>query len=207
MPTAGPAQLSQHPEVAYISPYRPLQGKFNVDNTPESVNASWAWQQLQLDGTGIGGAVVDSGVYPVGDLYWYNAATGAYGSRVVYSQSFVPGTTDTSDYYGHGTHVAGIIAGAGWFSSGNHFSHTFEGIAPNAKIINLRALNQNGAGTDSSVIAAINAAIKLKSKYNIRAINLSVGRQVYESYTLDPLCQAVEKAWRAGIVVVVAAGN
>src|SRR5437660_6083019 len=207
LPAEALAQLAQDPEVAYISPDRPLQGTSNFDYTPESVNAPWAWQQLQLDGTGIGVAVVDSGVYPVGDLYWYNAATGAYGSRVVYSQSFVPGTTDTSDYYGHGTHVAGIIAGAGWFSSGNHFSHTFEGIAPNAKIINLRALNQNGAGTDSSVIAAVNAAIKLRSKYNIRVMNLSLGRQVYESYTLDPLCQAVESAWKAGIVVVVAAGN
>src|SRR5207253_4542865 len=78
---------------------------------------------------------------------------------------------------------------------------------PNAKNDNLRAVNQNGAGTDSSVIAAVNAAIKLRSKYNIRVMNLSLGRQVYESYTLDPLCQAVEAAWKAGIVVVVAAGN
>src|SRR5438128_7171260 len=89
--------------------------------------------------------------------------------------------------------------------SGNHFSHTFKGIAPNANIINLRALDQNGAGTDSSVIAAIDTAIRLKSKYNIRVINLSLGRQVYESYTIDPLCQAVESAWKAGIVVVVVA--
>jgi serine protease AprX len=57
------------------------------------------------------------------------------------------------------------------------------------------------------VIAAIQTAIALKSKYNIRVINLSLGRQVYESYTLDPLCQAVEAAWKAGIVVVAAAGN
>src|SRR6202021_2313519 len=61
--------------------------------------------------------------------------------------------------------------------------------------------------TDSEVIAAINQAISLKSKYNIRVINLSLGRGVYESYKLDPLCRAVEKAWQNGIVVVVAAGN
>src|SRR5437016_8669331 len=207
LPAESLARLAQDPEVAYISPDHPLQGTSDFDYTPESVNAPWAWQQLNLDGTGVGVAVIDSGVYPVGDLYWYDAVTGTYGSRDVYSHRFVPGTNDTSDYYCHGTHVAGIIAGAGWFSFGSHFSHTFQGIAPNAKIINLRALDQNGVGTDSSVIAAINAAIKLKSKYNIRVINLSVGRQVYESYTLDPLCQAVDKAWRAGIVVVVAAGN
>src|SRR5205814_2881981 len=73
--------------------------------------------------------------------------------------------------------------------------------------INLRVLDQNGAGTDSSVIEAIQTAISLKSTYNIRVINLSLGRQVYESYTVDPLCQAVEAAWNAGIVVLAAAGN
>ena len=78
---------------------------------------------------------------------------------------------------------------------------------PAQSIINLRVLDQNGAGTDSLVIAAINQAIALKSTYNIRVINLSLGRAVYETYKLDPLCQAVEQAWKSGIVVVVAAGN
>ena len=80
-------------------------------------------------------------------------------------------------------------------------------MAPGVNLINLRVLDSNGSGTDSAVISAINTAIQLKSKYNIRVINLSLGRPVYESYLLDPLCQAVEKAWNAGIVVVVAAGN
>ena len=207
LPSEALAQLAQDPDVAYISPDRPVQGTSNLDYTPETVNAPWAWQTAHLDGTGVGVAVIDSGVYPVGDLYWYNALTGAYGLRIVYSQSFVPGTTDTSDYFGHGTHVAGIVASAGWFSYGNHYLHQFKGIAPNANIINLRVLDQNGTGSDSSVIAAIQTAINLKSQYNIRVINLSLGRQVYESYTIDPLCQAVESAWKAGIVVVAAAGN
>jgi serine protease AprX len=68
-------------------------------------------------------------------------------------------------------------------------------------------LDQNGEGSDSTVIAAIETAIILKPVYNVRVINLSVGRPVYESYKLDPLCQAVEAAWKAGIVVVTAAGN
>jgi serine protease AprX len=198
--------LADDPDVAYISPNRPLSGTSTLDYTPETVNAPVAWQQ-GLDGTGVGVAVIDSGVIAVGDLYWWNPTNQTYGSRVVYSQSFVPGTTDPSDQYGHGTHVAGIIASAGWFSTGPNFTHTFKGIAPNANIINLRVLDQNGAGTDSSVIAAIQAAISLKSTYNIRLINLSLGRQVYESYTLDPLCQAVEAAWNSGIVVLAAAGN
>src|SRR5208283_546620 len=112
-----------------------------------------------------------------------------------------------SDQFGHGTHVAGLIAGDGLSSTGPFFTKTFKGIAPGAEIINLRVLDQNGAGTDSLVIAAINQAISLKSRYNVRVINLSLGRAVYESYKLDPLCQAVEQAWKSGIVVVVAAGN
>ena len=106
------------------------------------------------------------------------------------------------DFFGHGTHVAGIVAGNGALSHGN-----FTGVAPNANIISLRVLDQYGAGTDSTVIAGIHRAIQLKSTYNIRVINLSLGRPVFESYTLDPICQAAEAAWQAGIVVVAAAGN
>ena len=76
-----------------------------------------------------------------------------------------------------------------------------------ANLVNLRVLDENGEGNDADVIAAIQKAIALKDKYNIRVINLSLGRGVFESYTLDPLCQAVEQAWKAGIAVVVAAGN
>src|SRR3989441_51690 len=207
VPADSLSALEDDPDVTYISPNRPLSGTSTLDYTRETVNAPVALQQWGLDGTGAGVAVIDSGVTAVGDLYWWIPANQTYGSRVVYSQTFVPGTTDTSHQYGHGTHVAGIIAGAGWFSTGSNFTHTFKGIAPNANIINLRVLDQNGAGTDSSAIAAIQTAISLKSTYNIRVINLSFGRQVFESYTVDPLCQAVEAAWNAGIVVLAAAGN
>jgi len=103
--------------------------------------------------------------------------------------------------------VAGIIAGSGKSSSCPNCTRTLKGIAPAATLLDLRVLDQNGSGKDSSVIAAIQQAIRLKGRYNIRVINLSLGRPVYESYKQDPLCQAVEAAWRAGIVVVVAAGN
>ena len=129
-------------------------------------------------------------------------------TRIVYSYNFTSDNpTDTLDSYGHGTHVAGLIAGNGSNSTGSQYSRTFKGIAPNANLINLRVLDANGQGTDSSVIAAIQAAIQLKSTYNIRIINLSLGRPIFEGYAQDPLCQAVEQAWKAGIVVMVAAGN
>jgi len=123
-----------------------------------------------------------------------NPATGK--SRIVYGQNFDPSTSSTSDLFGHGTHVAGIIAGNGANSICGNCDVTIRGIAPKASVVNLRALDANGQATDSTVIAAIQQAIALKSQYNIRVMNLSLGRGVFESYTTDPLCQAVEQAWQ-----------
>ena len=192
--------LADDPDVVYISPDRRLNGA--LDNTAAAVNAKVAWQS-GWDGTGIGVAVIDSGITYHSDLYNTGGSGGKL--RIIYSQDFVGG--GTNDYYGHGEHVAGIIAGSGKSSNYSTYARTFKGIAPNANLINLRVLDQNGQGTDSGVIAAIQVAINLQSKLHIRVMNLSLGRQVFESYTLDPLCQAVEAAWKAGIVVVAAAGN
>src|SRR3989442_15305044 len=105
------------------------------------------------------------------------------------------------------TSSQGSPAGAAKDSSGSAFSRTLKGVAPNVNLINLRVLDRNGIGQEADVISAIQRAIDLKNTYNIRVINLSLGRPVFESYALDPLCQAVKAAWKAGIVVVVAAGN
>ncbi|HEY1936871.1 MAG TPA: S8 family peptidase [Candidatus Angelobacter sp.] len=192
--------LQNHPDVAYVSPDR--LNKVASDDDIPAVMGDVARQQFGLDGTGIGIAVIDSGVFNHDDLQKANGS----GSRIVYSESFIPGDTSTNDAYGHGTHVAGILAGNG-HDSQSGYPVQYIGVAPNANIINLRVLDANGSGTDSQVIAAIQRAIQLKATYNIRVINLSLGRNVYESYTLDPVCQAVEAAWKSGIVVVVAAGN
>jgi len=104
--------------------------------------------------------------------------------------------------------VAGIAVGTDNVTTViSNSTRGFGGVAPDANIVNLKVLDANGMGTDASVIAGINTAIQLKSKYNIRVINLSLGRPITQSYKTDPLCQAVEAAWKAGIVVVVAAGN
>jgi serine protease AprX len=192
--------LAKDPAVAYISPDRPvaMTSTAALDYHNEAINTAVA-AGLGYDGSGVGVAVIDSGIANHPDLQ------GTYGSRVVYSQNFVD--SSTGDAYGHGTHVAGIIGGSGASSSGPGYSYNFRGIAPGVNLIDLRVLDQNGQGSDSQVIAAIEQAIQLKNTYNIRVISLSVGRPVYESYAQDPLCQAVEQAWQAGIVVVVAAGN
>ena len=111
------------------------------------------------------------------------------------------------DLYGHGTHVAGIIGGNGADSRCATCNVTIQGIAPKVNLVSFKVLNRQGEGTESAVIQAIQAAIQLKTTYNIRVINLSLGRPVFESYKQDPLCLAVEQAWKAGIVVVVSAGN
>jgi serine protease AprX len=194
------AFLEKHPDIAYISPDRP--NKASWDDEIPAVMDDVARQQFGLDGSGIGIAVIDSGVYNHDDLQNANGTA----SRIVYSESFVSGDSSTGDAYGHGTHVAGILAGNG-HDSASGYPQQYVGIAPKANIINLRVLDSNGAGTDSQVIAAIQRAVQLKATYNIRIINLSLGRNVFESSSLDPLCQAVESAWQAGIVVVAAAGN
>jgi len=203
VPVSMLAKLAQDPNVAYITPDRPVSLTATNEDYTTAVEADVAAAQFALDGTGVGVAIIDSGVADHGDLH---DASGA--SRVVYSQSFVAGDTTTSDQFGHGTHVAGLIGGTGANSgTANGYLAKYAGVAPNVNLISLRVLDQNGSGTDSQVIAAIQQAIALKSTYNIRVINMSLGRPVYESYTLDPVCQAVESAWQAGIVVVVAAGN
>ena len=192
--------ISAMPNVQYVTPVRPVTKTLDITDATVAANIAWNYG---WNGTGVGVAIIDSGISAGDDDFTNTAGTQ---SRVVYSESFVTGL-DASDQYGHGTHVAGIVGSGGVDSTGKGFSRTFKGVAPNVNLINLRVLDANGAGTDSAVIAAIQRAIQLKGAYNIRVINLSLGRPVYESYTLDPLCQAVEAAWKAGIVVVTAAGN
>ncbi len=205
VPVSMLAELAKDPNVKYITPDRTQKMAANpvTEEFATAVEADVAASQYGFDGTGIGVALIDSGIAAHPDL---NNASGV--SRVVYSQSFVAGDTTTSDEYGHGTHVSGLIGGNGASSgTANGYAATYAGMAPNVNLINLRVLDQNGSGTDSQVIAAIEQAIALQSTYNIRVINMSLGRPVFESYTLDPVDQAVEAAWKAGIVVVVAAGN
>ena len=197
LPASGLEALANDPSVTYISPDRTLTAR--LDYTAAAVNASSAWK-ANLNGAGVGIAIIDSGIDATADLKVLGLLP-----RVVYTKDFVGGSGN--DQYGHGTHVAGIAAANGLGSKCPGCTRSLVGMAPNASLINLRVLDANGQGSDSSLISAIGEAIRLKKSYNIRVINLSLGRPVYESYKLDPVCQAVEAAWKAGIVVVAAAGN
>ncbi len=193
LPAASLAALASSPDVIYVTPDRQVHGA--MDRTVPTVGADLALR-YGYDGKGVAVAVIDSGIAGHADLQ--DPATGQ--SRVVYRESFV--AAPAQDRHGHGTHVAGIIGGGGYASGG-----ALRGIAPQALLVDLQALDENGAGTDSSVVAALERAVELKERFGIRVVNVSLGRPVHESYTRDPICRAAEAAWKAGLVVIVAAGN
>ncbi len=151
-----------------------------------------------LDGTGIGIAVLDSGI-DTGHASFLESK--GNGLRVVYSKDFT-GEGRTDDPHGHGTHVASIAAGNGRVARAEYV-----GIAPNANIINLRVLNSQGTGRVSYILGALEWVYQNRALYNIRVVNMSLGTAAVESYKNDPVCKAVRRLVDAGVVVVAAAGN
>ena len=149
-----------------------------------------------VNGAGVTVAVLDTGI----------SAHPALAQTVIANVSMVTGDPQTGDAFGHGTHIAGIIAGSGNAAAGITTLYS-GGIAPGAKLVNVRVLGKDGIGWTSDVIAGIEWTIKNKDRYNIRIINLSLGHPVTEPSATDPLDQAVFRATSAGIIVVASAGN
>ena len=160
---------------------------------PRVVNADQAWLQ-GATGRGVTVAILDSGVAADPDLVQPT-------NRILASVNFADQRI-TRDPGGHGTHVAGIVAGNGTRSAGE-----FVGIAPDANVVDVRVLDSSGSGRISSVVRGIEWVVAHQAAYQIRVINLSLGAPVTVSYRTDPLSAAVEIAWQRGIVVVAAAGN
>jgi serine protease AprX len=160
-----------------------------------------------FDGSGIGIAIIDSGVDNNHDAF--------ANSRIRLNKDFTSQNLTSIDPYGHGSHVAASAAGVSTSGSG------YQGIAPGANIINLRVLDQNGEGTASTLLSALNWILAPadptkpvgsnnplnKDKYGIRIVNLSLGASAIDSYKNDPVCRAARALVDAGIVVVAAAGN
>jgi serine protease AprX len=192
VPDAALESLASGPGVASVRLDRRVSG--TMERTSATVGATWVRENLGLDGSGVGVAIVDSGV-----AAWHDDLGS---DRVVHFADFVDFLPTPYDDYGHGTHVAGIIAGNGYDSNGAR-----KGIAPAANLVVLKVLDGSGYGYISNVIAALDYAVQQRRKYNLRVINLSVAAGVYESYNTDPLTLAAKRAVQAGIVVVTAAGN
>ena len=183
--------------------------------THEMTGAAAMWD-AGFTGAGVDVAMIDSGIVPVDGL--------RTPGKVVHGPdlSFEGTTCDvlgckaspvsTLDTYGHGTHLAGIIAGRDDAAPGTVTSATsgdFVGVAPDARVVSVKVADAMGRADVSQVILAIDWVIQHRKSHglNIRVLNMSFGTDGLQSYQLDPLAYAAEQAWHAGIVVVVSAGN
>ena len=198
VPNSALSELADSDLVQHVALDRSIVGA--MERTGVTVGATGVREQLGLDGSGVGIAVIDSGVAAGEDDLADPSLTGS--DRIDRFVDFVHGRPTPYDDYGHGTHVAGIIAGNGFDSSGAR-----SGLAPRSRLVVLKVLDRFGQGHISDVIAALDYAVAHRSELNIRLINLSVSAGVYESYYSDPLTLAAKAAADVGIVVVAAAGN
>ena len=180
------------------SAYDPSSDPYSMQNITAGDGVQ-AWWNAGHTGKGVDVAVIDTGVAPVAGL----SAPG----KVVNGPDLSLESQSTSSQYldtdGHGTFMAGLIAGNDGQPGG------YRGVAPDARIVSLKVGVADGGTDVSQVIAAIDWAVQHRNDngLNIRVINLSYGTNSSQAYAVDPLAYAVEQAWRAGIVVVAAAGN
>jgi subtilisin family serine protease len=210
LPLGQVEELSAVDGVRYVAPDRKVQGFSSHLQTTTGASNTYpgAWENnldlifneygLGYDGTGVGVAVIDSGIED------RHADLRDDGGRVVHERDFVDGG-GSDDLFGHGSHVAGIVAGSG--DAAKQKGYDLAGIAPGAHLIDLRVLDEYGRGNMSDVIAAVDYAIAQRDALGIRILNLSLAAPPVESYRQDPLCQAIARAVQQGLVVVAAAGN
>ncbi len=171
-----------------------------ASNYPKSTGATTAWAAGNYGG-GVNVAVIDTGVAPVDDL----------ATRLVAGPDFAGdrvGDPNGSLYddYGHGTVIAGVIAGDGTDSAGQP-GGGYVGMAPQAGIVSVKVAGANGATDVSTVLAAMQWVGSHQAQYNIGVVELAWGTPSDQSPAIDPLDYAVERLWKSGIVVVAAAGN
>jgi serine protease AprX len=180
------------------SAYDPSSDAYSMQSITAGDGAQ-AWWNNGYTGKGVDVAVIDTGVAPVAGL---NAA-----GKVINGPDLSLESQDPSlqhlDTDGHGTFMAGLIAGNDGQPGG------YRGVAPDARIVSLKVGVADGGTDVSQVIAAIDWVVQHRrdNGMNIRVINLSYGTNSTQPYAIDPLAYAVEQAWKAGIVVVAAAGN
>jgi serine protease AprX len=209
LPAGAVARLSQDRRIASVSVNAPVRSQdLGIDYSalatayPYSAQVPSAW--AGATGAGVGVAVIDTGID--GALPDFSDATGA--SRVVASVVTNPEATTAADAYGHGTHVAGIIAGDGTRRPAEDVAAgKYIGAAPEANLIAIKASDDAGGSSILDVIYGLQFVVDHRDDYNIRVVNLSLSSTVKESYRTDPLDAAVESAYFSGILVVAAAGN
>ena len=168
------------------------------DNDSLATIGAQGLSRTGLDGAGLIVALFDSGIHDHPDL--------DYGNKIVFSVDFTSGeaviTDRNQDEFGHGTHVAGLIAGDGRSSGGR-----YRGVAPGASLIDVKVLGEDGSGRVSHLIAAIEWVTEYRRELDVRVANFSVSPPAFEPFYEDPLCEAVKSMALAGITVVASAGN
>ena len=174
------------------------------------VQADLLWAE-GIKGAGITVALIDTGVTVVPDLAGRVVTDvpdpvneGDVDACANFSGHVDPdtGDDDCTDQYGHGTFLAGLIAGNGASSNGLH-----KGVAPDAQVVSIKIAGPDGSSDVSKLLAALQYVVTFRDELGIDVLNLSLGTDSTQSYTVDPLNYAVEQVWREGVAVVVAAGN
>jgi serine protease AprX len=174
----------------------------------QSTRADRAWiaPRTYATGDGVAVAVIDTGI--AGGLPDFATSSTDPASRVIASAVVNPDATTPEDLYGHGTHVAGLVAGNGRnLAITDPLYNRYIGTAPRANLVSIKASDDHGRSSLIDVIAGLQFAVDHKDDYNIRVVNLSLTSMQALSYRVDPLDAAVEAAWFHGLVVVAAAGN
>jgi serine protease AprX len=202
VPVANLLTLTSAPSIHSISldaPLAAIDGNLIAPSSGPSgsytLRSGLGLEPMTPSAVGVGVAIIDSGIDPQAD----------FAGRITAFFDFTRGgiATVPIDQWGHGTHVAGIIASSGAQSAGAQY----RGLGASARLIGLRVLDANGIGQTSQVIQAIDFAVSQRALLGVDVINLSLGHPIYEPADRDPLVRAVETASRNGIVVVTSAGN
>jgi serine protease AprX len=217
LPPGAAAALERAPGVSSVTPDAALWLSGFDDGTgpsiggrtadvADAIGATALWNE-GVTGAGVDVALIDSGVAPVNGL----TASGKIVNGPDLSFDRQAGAPPYLDTFGHGTHLAGIIAGRDdALAAGDRpGAGDVAGIAPGARIVSLKVASAAGLTDVSQVIAAIDWVVQHRTSggLNIRVLNLSFGTDGTQDYAVDPLAYAVEVAWRKGIVVVAAGGN
>jgi serine protease AprX len=208
LPASLVAQLAEHTIVDFVAADEPVAASMDVARGASNEAPAEA-PESALKGAGVTIAVVDSGVSLHPDIQTLTAAVDfTNGGQLTQSVGGLLGVNSADpansvDPNGHGTHVAGIMVGSGAHSPEGRM----RGVAPEANLVSVRVLDGAGRGQTSDVMAGLQWILANKDEYGIRIVNISLGHPVFEPADADPLVQAVDALWDAGIVVVCSAGN
>jgi serine protease AprX len=166
----------------------------------------WTDPRSPSTGAGVAVAVIDTGI--AGDLPDFQTSGADSSSRVIATVVTSPDATTATDRYGHGTHVAGLVAGNGRaLAASDPLFNRYVGTAPQANLVSIKVSDDHGTAYVADVIAGLQFVVDHGADYGIRVVNLSLGSGLALPYQIDPLDAAVEAAWAHGVVVVAAAGN